>query len=280
MKVKIDNYTFNKTAKTITFDDYITIRLDSVLLITNATDSTIIFNFADPTKGGTVLNNVLTLTYDTSLMDDGDKLLIYYDDTTKSGLLGYRKSDDTVHPLRLDQATNSLQIIDYAHHEIHAGSHFFVSGVATLPINDVLDFVWVMPNTAKWVHWLWKIGSSVEMAWYVYENAIVNNALANVITPFNNNRNSLAISGTTMRFEVQADLAAANVDTDVTTAILLKSGIIGAGKSSGSENRESELNLKQGATYCLRVVAAAAGYIDFRLYSGLLDLFRRNRCRQ
>jgi hypothetical protein len=80
MKTKIDNYSFDKTAKTVIFTDYTTIRLDSILLITNVTDNIIIYNFADATKGGTVLTNVLTLAYDTSSMDNGDKLLIYYDD--------------------------------------------------------------------------------------------------------------------------------------------------------------------------------------------------------
>lgn len=86
MKTKIENYIFNKTTKEITFSDYTEIRLDAVLLITNATDSTVIFNFADPTKGGTVSGNILTLAYDTSAMDDNDKLLIYYDDTEKIDL--------------------------------------------------------------------------------------------------------------------------------------------------------------------------------------------------
>jgi hypothetical protein len=79
-KLKIDNYTFDKTAKTVTFTSYTTIQLDDILLITNVTDNIIIYNFADATKGGTVLTNVLTLTYDTSSMDNSDKLLIYYYD--------------------------------------------------------------------------------------------------------------------------------------------------------------------------------------------------------
>jgi hypothetical protein len=178
---------------------------------------------------------------------------------------GFRSSDSTYQPLRLDKATNSIQTIEYAHHEIHSGSHFFVSGVATLPLNDVLDFTWVMPNTTKWVHWLWKIDASAETAWYIYENAVITNALANAVTPLNNNRNSTTTSDTTMKYEIQADLATANVDTDVTTATLLKSGIMGAGKSGGGDSRESELILKQGATYCLRAVATAAGYVDFNM---------------
>lgn len=92
-KIKVDNYTFNKTAKTITFTDYTTIRLDAILIITNATDSTLIFNFADPTKGGTVTNNVLTVSYDTSGMENTDKLLIYYDDSSYGVALSSKQDD-------------------------------------------------------------------------------------------------------------------------------------------------------------------------------------------
>jgi len=84
MKLKIDNYTFNKTAKTVTFLDYTSIDLSAVLLITNVTDNIIIYNFANPTRGGTVATNVLTLDYDTSSMDDSDELQIFYEDTTVS----------------------------------------------------------------------------------------------------------------------------------------------------------------------------------------------------
>lgn len=82
MKIKVDNYSFDASERKITFTDYTTIRLDAVLLITNVTDNIIIYNFADATKGGTVATNILTLTYSTVAMDDADKLLIYYDDTS------------------------------------------------------------------------------------------------------------------------------------------------------------------------------------------------------
>lgn len=80
MKTQIQNYSFSASAKTVTFTDYTTIRLDSILLITNVTDNIIIYNFASSLLGGTVSGNVLTLTYDTSSMDDTDKLQIFYDD--------------------------------------------------------------------------------------------------------------------------------------------------------------------------------------------------------
>lgn len=80
MKIQVTNYSFDSAAKTVTFTDYTTIRLDSLLLITNVTDNVIVYNFADPLLGGTVSGNVLTLTYDTSAMDNADKLQIFYDD--------------------------------------------------------------------------------------------------------------------------------------------------------------------------------------------------------
>jgi len=83
MKTKIDNYGFNSVARTITFLDYTNIRIDGVLGIINVTTNIEIFNFLDPSKGGTTLNNILTLDYDTSLMNDLDRLLIYYDDSQK-----------------------------------------------------------------------------------------------------------------------------------------------------------------------------------------------------
>ena len=80
MKILITNYSFDASGKTITFNDYTSILLERVLLITNVTDNVIIYNFADPNKGGTVSDNVLTLTYDTTSMSDTDKLQIFYDD--------------------------------------------------------------------------------------------------------------------------------------------------------------------------------------------------------
>lgn len=167
--------------------------------------------------------------------------------------------------LTVDSATHALNIIQYEHHEIHSGSHYFVAGVQDLAINEVLDLTLLTPNSTKWVHWTWKIDTQSETAWYVYENAVQTTALANLMTPYNNNRNSRNTSGVTLRYELQANLAAADGDTDVTTATLLESGISGALRDAGDDVRENEIILKQNTLYCLRAVATAAGYIDFKM---------------
>ena len=122
MKVKVNNYTFDKTAKTVTFTDYVTIRLDSILLVTNVTDNIIIYNFANAALGGNVSANVLTLDYDTSAMDNSDKLQIFYEnddvalatETTQQQLAGICSSIqantlETVNQItNLNTVTNSI----------------------------------------------------------------------------------------------------------------------------------------------------------------------------
>ena len=74
-------YTFNPSAKTITFFGLSQqITLANILLITNVTANTIIYNFADSTNGATSFaNNVLTLDHNTTSMNSADVLQIYLD---------------------------------------------------------------------------------------------------------------------------------------------------------------------------------------------------------
>ncbi len=92
MKIQVVNYSFNKATKQITFTDYSAIRLDQILLITDVTNNTVIYQFNDSTKGGTVATNVLTLTYDTNTVafNNTDKLQIFYDDDKATSKDGYR----------------------------------------------------------------------------------------------------------------------------------------------------------------------------------------------
>lgn len=75
------SYTFNPTAKTVTFSNLAqSLTLANILLITNTTANTIIYNFADPTSGAVSFNNnVLTLDYNTTSMNASDVLQIYVD---------------------------------------------------------------------------------------------------------------------------------------------------------------------------------------------------------
>ena len=77
----VGSYTFDPIAKTITFSNLAqSLTLANILLITNTTANTIIYNFADPLSGAVSFNNnVLTLDYNTSSMNASDVLQIYVD---------------------------------------------------------------------------------------------------------------------------------------------------------------------------------------------------------
>ena len=75
------SYTFNAAAGTVTFSGLRqTIDLSNILVITNVTTNTIIYNFASATKGNAGFsNNVLTLDFDTTSMSNSDELSIILD---------------------------------------------------------------------------------------------------------------------------------------------------------------------------------------------------------
>jgi hypothetical protein len=77
MKTLRTDYTFDASEKTITFANPIT--KVGLLLVTNVVAGTIIYSFADPTKGGDIVANVLTLMYDTTGMIDANELQIFWD---------------------------------------------------------------------------------------------------------------------------------------------------------------------------------------------------------
>lgn len=73
------DYTFNSTAKTITFSsNYMGISLPDIMYVTNVVQgvATVIYDPSDATKGGVLSGLTLTLAYDTSAMNNTDPLQI------------------------------------------------------------------------------------------------------------------------------------------------------------------------------------------------------------
>jgi hypothetical protein len=101
------NYAFNPTAKTVTFSGLSqSITLANILLITNVTRNTIIYNFADVATGAASFNNnVLTLTFDTTTHSSGDVLQIFLDLESK---------EESLHDLlrRMNKLLESNAVVD------------------------------------------------------------------------------------------------------------------------------------------------------------------------
>ena len=88
MKTLVTGYTFNAASQQITFTEKSTIVLENVLVITNVTAGNVfIYNFADSTAGGTVSGNILTLTYNTTAMNNTDRLQIWYEEGSDTATL-------------------------------------------------------------------------------------------------------------------------------------------------------------------------------------------------
>lgn len=77
MKELVTTYVFSASANTVTSTSFSS--LESILLITNVSRNTILYNFADNTLGGSLVGNVLTLIKDCSSMSDSDLLQIFID---------------------------------------------------------------------------------------------------------------------------------------------------------------------------------------------------------
>lgn len=161
-----------------------------------------------------------------------------------------------------DASTHTAQTISYEHHEIHAGSHYFIEDVADIAINAVFDIQWTTPDTAQWAHFIFVLQCESETEWYIYEGATINTP-GTAITPINNNRNSTNTSNATIASIANTSVANANADTATAAATEIAHGIIGAGRNGGVDSRAREIILKQNTIYCFRAVANAAGYTNF-----------------
>ena len=60
----------------------------------------------------------------------------------------------------VDAVTGALEVIDYAHREIHAGDHYYIQGFFELDDTDSIRVKIVTPNSAKWMHFQFAIKST------------------------------------------------------------------------------------------------------------------------
>ena len=97
--------------------------------------------------------------------------------------------------VRIDAATNSLQVIDYAHHEVHSGSHYYIQGFTTLASAAVLRVKLVTPSGSNWIHFLYEIKSTLAMT-TTFDEGATGGMTGGLRVPIHaNNRNIGCYSG-------------------------------------------------------------------------------------
>lgn len=171
--------------------------------------------------------------------------------------------------VRIDASTNTLQTIDYAHHEVHSGSAYNVKGFVDLANGNVIDARVTTPNTTEWEHIIPTFRTETEYQFFIYEVVVID-TVGTAATPRNRNRNFN--SGDPDQSSVAVDIiqntsiANADADTDITGATLIYTGITGsAGKVGGGDNATDETVLKQNTIYCFRLHCISAGWVDFSI---------------
>ena len=99
---------------------------------------------------------------------------------------GAGETDDVM----IDASTNSLQTVDYAHHEIHAGSHFKQGYQNTaLDDTDTVAVVFTTPDSTKFMHWVLTSQTTGPATIQLFRTPTLS-AEGTLLTPFNRNENS------------------------------------------------------------------------------------------
>ena len=183
MKILVENYTFNSSTRQVTLTDYTSVSLESFLLITNVTDNVIIYNFADPAKGGTVSTNVLTLDYDTTSMSNGDSLQIFIDDGESPATNSALETIDLL-ITQLLKRSESLAVVDTAQRQrvaVEVMPTTTVNGNNSnfRPVDSANSSVYEIGSTVGFSRFyavpdIWR---TIEMARQTYQQAIRSNLI-------------------------------------------------------------------------------------------------------
>ena len=163
--------------------------------------------------------------------------------------MSYGKTSDTTRQVpRLDATTHVMMGIDYEHHEIHDGSHFFYTGSDTLASAGTVVYLITTPNTTKWAHMVMQVTGSAITQVDVYEGADRTGTTAQTV--WNSNRNSATTATTTVHKAVSAGT------TDGTLMWTRKSGSATQQSRTGLEaSRGAEKILKQNTKYLIRITS-------------------------
>ena len=172
---------------------------------------------------------------------------------------GYRSSDNTAQPLRLDKNTNTLIMIDYGHHAVHGGQSFNADFAIDAGGGDNVDILLVTPDSDKYAHFEYEVEAEGEIDFGLYEAATPSNN-GTLIQAENRNRN-LGIPSTTLVYHTPT-IAAGHEGTRMRHRHAGSKKLIG-----GSDRAVHEIILKRNTKYLIRVKneTGSDNYIAIRL---------------
>ena len=240
---------------------------DAIAIEQTAQGSTLDNIETEQTNQGLILDNIETEQTDQGLTLDDieteqtniglslDAIELNQTDGTQKAKI-YSSNGGDINPV--SSTTGAIKTIEYEHHEIHQGDHFFINNFMALGVDQSLVYTFIASATAKWAHVQFKLQAIGTMESYIYENAVVNVA-GSVVTPINNNRNSLNASTLVVR---TGDTFTGNGNQ--ISASKFGSGTNPSNRLAGNSSRSDEIILKQGAIYRIVFTSKiASNVIDY-----------------
>ena len=163
----------------------------------------------------------------------------------------------------IDKSTYAEIGIDFQHHEVHDGDHFFLRNYSTIGsgIGSSLWFSVNTQNSTTWMHFFYTINGTAVTISKLYEGATLSGGT--LITPPNSNRNCANVSILTIRNQPVIS------GTTPTSGTLISASSFGlatgqgnaTNRFGGTTSREQEVILKSGTTYLIEVTSATADNI-------------------
>ena len=160
------------------------------------------------------------------------------------------------HILEIDQHTHTLQMLDYAYHQIYKGNSYVITRAIDVLNGETTD-VLIVTGSNKDIHLYATVISESEAEFCLYEDTTTSND-GTVVQAYNRNRLS---SNTPVTITKHTPTV-----TNVGTCIYTKHW--GSGKDVGAEARaENAFILKRNSKYLLRVLNATSSnnYVSFLL---------------
>ncbi len=169
-------------------------------------------------------------------------------DQAKGAVSGYNKHLGEFHYFAFDGITESLSTIDYAHHEIHAGSHFLYTDSVSLNNEGVQNYLIVTPDTNTYAHMIFVLDGSAITQFQLYEGG---DRLGDVLqTTGNSNRNS----GKESTVTVYKGITAGTTDGNLIHQYKGGSASSQSRGESGTRNDE-EIILRRNTKYLLKITS-------------------------
>jgi hypothetical protein len=160
-----------------------------------------------------------------------------------------------------DSTTMALNTIDYAHHEIHAGSSYEIeTNDLDLDTDEALIVAFKTPNVSnKWMHCVAFYGVTGEAIGEILEAPTITVDTGSDLVAFNKNRNSINISDIST-IETVPELGKATKNPTITAdGTIISNVTIGEGRNrqSGESRDVLEWILKENTIYAFRITSKA-----------------------